>query len=162
MTYVIFFLSLLRYTKIIKTVKEVFMAKLLAYITGLILALMMTFNGLLSEFTNAYLSNVVYHAFGFVCFGLILVFTRNQLKSDAFKWYYLIPGFLGSITIILNNVVLNVIGVTMLVAFMLVGQVVTSIVIDQFGLLGKTVSKSTPKQWLGVGIMSVGLAIMVL
>lgn len=138
------------------------MAILLAYFTGLILALMMTFNGLLSEFTNPYMSNVVYHAFGFVFFGLLTLFTGKQLKAKTFKWYYLIPGFLGSLTIILNNVVLNVIGVTMLVAFSLVGQVITSIVIDELGLLGKTVSKSTRKQWLGVGIMIVGLAIMVL
>src|SRR3990167_4165704 len=139
------------------------MAKLLAYFTGLVLSLMVTFNGLLSGFTSAYMSNVVYHAFGLVFFGIFLLLLRQQ-RSDGgkFKWYYLIPGVLGSLTIILNNVVLNVIGVTMMIAFTLVGQVITSIVIDHWGLLGKSITRSTRKQWLGVGIMIVGLATMVL
>jgi len=140
------------------------MAKLLAYFTGLVLSLMVTFNGLLSGFTSAYMSNVVYHAFGLVFFGIFLLLLRQPRTDNesTFKWYYLIPGFLGSLTIILNNVVLNVIGVTMMVAFTLVGQVITSIVIDHWGLLGKSISKSTRKQWLGVAIMVVGLATMVL
>lgn len=139
------------------------MAKLLAYFTGLVLSLMVTFNGLLSGFTSAYMSNVVYHAFGLVFFGVFLLLLRQQRTvGNKFKWYYLIPGVLGSLTIILNNVVLNVIGVTMMVAFTLVGQVITSIVIDHWGLLGKSITRSTRKQWLGVGIMIVGLATMVL
>jgi transporter family-2 protein len=139
------------------------MAKLLAYFTGLVLSLMVTFNGLLSGFTSAYMSNVVYHAFGLVFFGIFLLLLRQQRTDGSkFKWYYLIPGVLGSLTIILNNVVLNVIGVTMMVAFTLVGQVITSIVIDHWGLLGKSITRSTRKQWLGVGIMIVGLATMVL
>ena len=139
------------------------MAKLLAYFTGLVLSLMVTFNGLLSGFTSAYMSNVVYHAFGLVFFGIFLLLLRQQRTAGSqFKWYYLIPGFLGSLTIILNNVVLNVIGVTMMVAFTLVGQVITSIVIDHWGLLGKSISRSTRKQWFGVGIMIIGLATMVL
>ena len=103
------------------------MAKLLAYFTGLVLSLMVTFNGLLSGFTSAYMSNVVYHAFGLVFFGIFLLLLRQQRDyGGTFKWYYLVPGFLGSLTIILNNVVLNVIGVTMMIAFTLVGQVITS------------------------------------
>ncbi len=137
------------------------MAKLLAYFTGLVLSIMVTFNGLLGSYTSAYMSNVVYHAFGLVFFGIFLLFLGKHRNKGTFKWVYLIPGFLGSLTIILNTVVMNVIGITMMVAFTLVGQVVTSLVIDHFGLLGKSVSKSTPKHWLGVGIMIIGLATMV-
>jgi len=138
------------------------MAKLLAYFTGLVLSLMVTFNGLLSGFTSAYLSNVVYHAFGLVFFGIFLCLLKKQTTTGAFKWYYLVPGFLGSLTIILNNIVLNVLGVTLMIAFTLVGQVITSLVIDHWGLLGKSISRSTRKQWFGVGIMIIGLATMVL
>ena len=108
------------------------------------------------------MSNVVYHAFGLVFFGVFLLFLGKQRNIDTFKWVYLIPGFFGSLTIILNNVVMNVIGITMMIAFTLVGQVITSLVIDHFGLLGKDISKSTPKHWVGVGIMIIGLATMVL
>lgn len=138
------------------------MAKLIAYFTGLVLSIMVTFNGLLSGVTSAYVSNVVYHGFGLIFFGIALFFINKQTKQPQFNLYYLIPGFLGSITIVLNNIVLNVIGVTMMIAFTLVGQVVTSLVIDQWGLLGKEVTASKKRHWVGVAIMAVGLTIMVL
>lgn len=50
----------------------------------------------------------------------------------------------------------------MMIAFTLVGQVVTSLVIDQWGLLGKEVTASKKRHWVGVAIMAVGLTIMVL
>ncbi|HAS73847.1 MAG TPA: hypothetical protein DCS67_06860 [Clostridiales bacterium UBA8960] len=138
------------------------MAKILAYVTGLILSIMVTFNGLLSSFTSTYLSNVIYHAIGLFFFGLLMLMLSRKTSKIKFRWIYLVPGFLGSLTIILNNVVLNAIGVTMMITFTLVGQVITSLMIDRWGLLGKESVKIHTKQWFGVGIMILGLAIMVL
>lgn len=138
------------------------MAKLSAYFTGLILSVMVTFNGLLSRQTSTTLSNVIYHGIGLLFFGLLMLLLNSKMDRFKFKWIYLIPGFLGSLTIILNNVVLNAIGVTLMISFTLVGQVITSLVIDEWGLLGKPAVKTESRQWLGVGIMIVGLAIMVI
>lgn len=140
---------------------EVFMARFLAFFTGLVLSVMITFNGLLSQSTNAYLSNVIYHGIGVIFFGIMLLFIKKQPIKHPFKWYYLIPGALGSLTIILNNLVVRELGVTLMIAFTLVGQVTTSLIIDEWGLLGKEMTKSTLKKWFGVGIMVVGLIIMV-
>jgi len=142
--------------------KEDNMSKLLAFFTGLLLSIMLTFNGLLSVATNAYVSNVIYHGIGFIFFGIILTILHKQQKPVSFRLIYFIPGFLGSITIVLNNVVLNALGVTMMIAFTLVGQVVTSLIIDQWGLLGKEVITSKLRQWVGVLIMVAGLIIMVI
>lgn len=136
------------------------MSKWIAYFTGLILSLMIYFNGQLSMVTTTYLSNVVYHGIGVVFFGIILfVFGRNKI-STPFKWHYILPGVMGSLTIIINNFVMVEIGVTLMIALTMLGQVVTSLIIDQFGLLGKAVSKIHYKQWIGVGVMSMGLWIM--
>ena len=138
------------------------MAKFLAFFTGLILSVMITFNGLLSQSTNAYLSNVIYHGIGVICFGFTLVMLKKKTVKTSFKWYYLVPGALGSLTIILNNLVVKELGVTLMIAFTLVGQVTTSLIIDEWGLLGKKMTKSTSKKWLGIGVMVVGLMIMVI
>lgn len=138
------------------------MARFLAFFTGLILSVMITFNGLLSQSTNAYLSNVIYHGIGVIFFGFLLVILKNKNVKSPFKWYYLVPGALGSLTIILNNIVVKELGITLMIAFTLVGQVTTSLIIDEWGLLGKKMTKSTLKKWLGVGIMVVGLTIMVI
>lgn len=138
------------------------MAKFLAYFTGLVLSIMVTFNGLLSDATSAYVSNVIYHGIGLFFFGIVWFALSKRTKKVPFRLVYLVPGFLGSITIVLNNVVLNAIGVTMMIAFTLVGQVVTSLIIDHWGLLGKEVTASKTRQWVGVLIMVAGLIIMVI
>lgn len=138
------------------------MAKSLAYFTGLLLSIMVTFNGLLSGVTNTYFSNVVYHSIGLIFFGIIVFTMREKLPHIKLKPIHFIPGVLGSLTIILNNIVIGAIGVTLMTAFTLVGQVLTSLAIDHWGLLGKKVTKPTPKQWFGVAVMIVGLTIMVL
>lgn len=137
------------------------MAKFLAYFTGLILSVMVTLNGLLSASTNAFMSNFIYHLIGMIFFITAYGLLYKKLPKSNFSLIYLLPGILGSITVLLNNVVINVIGVTLMVAFSLVGQVVTSLTIDQFGLLGKPAVKSSFKQWLGVLVMVVGLIIMI-
>lgn len=173
MTYVIFFSTSTLYTIyitvsycvtnfLIDLKKEVHMAKSLAYFTGLILSIMVTFNGLLSGATNTYFSNIVYHGIGLIFFGIIVFAIRDKLTHVKLKPIHFIPGILGSLTIILNNVVIGAIGVTLMIAFTLVGQVLTSLAIDHWGLLGKSITKPTQKQWVGVGIMIVGLTIMVL
>ncbi len=137
------------------------MSKWIAYFTGLILSLMIYFNGQLSLVTTTYFSNVVYHGIGVLFFGIILfVFNRNNI-SRPFKWHYMLPGIMGSLTIIINNFVMAEIGVTLMIALTMLGQVMTSLIIDQYGLLGKTVSKTHYNQWIGVGVMSVGLWIMI-
>ncbi|MBM7562680.1 DMT family transporter [Fusibacter tunisiensis] len=133
----------------------------IAYFTGLVLSLMVYFNGQLSAVTSTYISNIVYHGIGFLFFGIMVFVFRKQTPKVAYKWVFLIPGVMGSLTIILNNYVMSQIGVTLMVAFTLLGQVVTSLIIDHFGLLGKDASKTHTKQWLGVAIMSVGLWIMI-
>lgn len=138
------------------------MAKYLAYFTGLILSIMVTFNGLLSGATNTYFSNIVYHGIGFIVFGIIVFIIRKKLTHVKLRPIHFIPGVLGSLTIILNNVVVGEIGVTLMIAFTLVGQVLTSLAIDHWGMLGKKVTKPTSKQWFGVAVMIVGLTIMVL
>lgn len=136
------------------------MTKWIAYFTGLVLSLMIYFNGQLSTVTSTYISNVIYHGFGVLFFGVVLLFIGSQKTQTPFKWQYMIPGLMGSLTIILNNYVVGKIGVTLMIAFTLLGQVITSLLIDHYGLLDKPVSKTHKKQWLGVAVMSFGLWIM--
>lgn len=136
------------------------MSKWIAYFTGLILSLMIYFNGQLSMVTTTYVSNVVYHGIGVLFFGITLfLFGKNKI-STPFKWHYILPGIMGSLTIIINNFVMAEIGVTLMIALTMMGQVVTSLIIDQYGLLGKTASKTHYKQWIGISVMSLGIWIM--
>ncbi|OJV66022.1 MAG: hypothetical protein BGO41_08810 [Clostridiales bacterium 38-18] len=137
------------------------MAKLTAYMTGLALSIMISINGLLGTATNVFFSNVIYHGVGFILLG-VLVGIAGKKAEHKVKFIYFIPGMLGSITILLNNYVMQSIGVTLMVAFTLVGQVLTSLIIDYLGLLGKPKLSITRKQLSGILVMIVGLVVMVI
>lgn len=137
------------------------MAKLTAYLTGLVLSIMISINGLLGTATNVFFSNVIYHGIGFIILGAMVSIIGKKVEHKV-KMIYFLPGILGSITILLNNYVMQSIGVTLMVAFTLVGQVLTSLLIDYLGLLGKPKLTITKKQLSGILVMILGLIVMVI
>ena len=64
------------------------------------------------------------------------------------------------IPIICNNIGFNVLGVSITLALGLLGQSVSSIVIDHYGFLGMTVSKFNKKKLVGLIIIIIGIGIM--
>lgn len=134
-----------------------------AYLTGLLLALMVSFNGLLSNSTSAYFSSFVFNAIGLICFSLLLLTPLNRKQRDPKKQrviWLLIPGFLGAITILLSNATVVQLGVTLMVGISLLGQVITSLFVDGLGLMGKEKVKISYKQLIGIAIMFVGVALL--
>jgi len=136
---------------------------LLAIVTGLLLAIMVYFNGLLGASTTIYVGSVIFHAVGLFIFGFTLLLigkTQNLRYKESIKPSLLaliLPGVLGSFTIVLSNIALVQIGVTLMVGISLIGQVVTSMIIDTCGYLGKEKSSLTIPQGVGTGLMLSGV-----
>ncbi len=134
-----------------------------AYLTGLLLALMVSFNGLLSNSTSAYFSSFIFNAIGLICFSFLLLTPlnrKNKVRSKQKIVWLLVPGFLGAITILLSNATVVQLGVTLMVGISLLGQVITSLFVDGFGLMGKEKVKISYKQMIGIVIMFVGVALL--
>lgn len=138
------------------------MASILAYITGVLISTMIYFNSALGQQTSPILSNILFHSFGLTAFAIVCWIRRKKEAPLTFKWKYLIPGALGSLTVMMNNWIVFEVGVSLMVALGLLGQMIASACIDGFGLLGRKRIKINGNQWFGIGIICVGLIVMVL
>lgn len=138
------------------------MYKSLAVINGVLLAIMVFYNGMITKVTGAYISTLVFHVIGLITILLIAIIRKNKFpKLKEMKLIFLLPGVLGVITIFLNNLSIPVIGVTLTSSISLYGQLVMSIIVEHFGLFGMPVNKFRKEKVLGLSIISLGSIIMI-
>lgn len=113
------------------------MYRSLAFVTGIILAVMISVNGGLSGYYGVFPATVIIHLVGTI---FSLFFTLNQygwIKLTGFKpvWIYL-GGAIGVFTVVFNNLAFSKLSVTNIIALALFGQTITALIFDHFGLLG--------------------------
>ena len=81
------------------------MNNMISAATGVLIALMLLFNGYLAEVFGIYTSSVLIHAAGLVAIILVLITGRHRLnKCSEAKWYLYTAGMVGVITVIFNNI----------------------------------------------------------
>ena len=135
----------------------------LSLIAGSLLAFMVSANGIVGEAAGNYASSVIIHFIGLVAVVIVLFVTKSKLKNlrSIPLWMYS-AGLIGIITVLFNNATFTTLGVSLTVALGLLGQSVTSIIIDHFGLFGLPVSRFDTKKVLGFIIILCGIVIMAL
>lgn len=139
------------------------MYKLLSAVTGILIAVMVAFNGILASHMGNYTSTVIIHITGLICISLVLIGSRQKFKPDrSIKSYLYSAGAIGVFTVLFNNFSFNRLGASLTLAIGLLGQSVTSIVVDHFGLLGAKVVRLNRKKILGLVIICSGIVIMML
>lgn len=135
----------------------------LSLIAGSLLAFMVSSNGIVGEAAGNYASSVIIHFIGLVAVVAVLLLTKAKFKNlrSIPLWMYS-AGLIGIITVLFNNATFTALGVSLTVALGLLGQSVTSIIIDHFGLFGLPVSRFDTKKILGFLIILSGIVIMAL
>jgi bacterial/archaeal transporter family-2 protein len=130
-------------------------------LTGILLAVMVVVNGRLGLLIGLYLSCVVIHLIGLVGSSLILT-AKKQIPFRHIK----IPlklysgGLFGIATVLLFNAAYDKISVTALVALGLLGQAVSSLVVDHFGLFEMKKRPLVRKQIPGLLMAAFGIILM--
>lgn len=137
------------------------MYQLLALLNGIILAVMISVNGTLSVQYSAFTAAAIIHAVGSAFALLICALQKNKkpIWIHKPKWIYL-GGALGVFTTVFQNMAFTFISVTSVIALGLLGQTVTSLVIDRLGLFGM---EKRPLPWytlIGLGVSAAGICIM--
>ena len=134
----------------------------LSLVAGIMIAVMVTANGLLAKILGPWISLAIIHLVGFLTAGLFLIIkksTGNILKGVPFG--YLLGGAVGVITILLNNLCVNNIGVAMTLGLALVGQIIASAAVEHFGILGMKKKKISLKKIPAYLLMIAGAAVMI-
>lgn len=138
------------------------MYKGLALINGILLAIMVFLNGIQSSITGPYLSTLIYHVLGFLLIIIISQVKKNKLPNlKELPLLFFLPGVLGVITILLNNISIPKIGVTLVAGVGLFGQLVMSALVEHFGLFGMPVNRLKRGKILGFSIISLGIIVMI-
>lgn len=139
------------------------MYKNLGVIVGIILAIMLFFNGMLASITGPYMSTLIFHVIGLIIILIISIITKNKI-SDLTKIpvLFLLPGVLSVLTIQLNNICIPQIGITLVVGISLFGQLVMSNIVDHFGLFGMPINKFRKEKIVGFSIILLGIIAMII
>jgi len=131
----------------------------LAAIYGCLLSLMNTFNPQLSLYYGDWASSVMIHAIGLAAL-LPLAFTWGKPTGSA-RWYQYLGGLIGILTVVFINIGVNGLGVTSNLTLMLLGQVVSSSVVDHFGILGMKKVPINRGKVLAIAVMTIACVVVV-
>ncbi len=138
------------------------MYQLLALLTGVTLSIMVSINGNLSDQYGVFLAAVIIHVVGSLSAFLLCLIQKEKkpLFTHHPKWIYL-GGAIGVFTTVFNNFAFGYISVTSIVALGLLGQSVTSLFIDTFGLFGMKKQSFNKSSILGFAVSFIGILLMV-
>jgi len=137
------------------------MYKIYAIFIGLLIAIMVTFNGILSGFASSYISLLIIHLVGLATLIIILFWKREKIKlKDKVPFYLFTGGAMGVLMVFLNNLCFVKLGVSLTLALGVLGQLVVACFIDHFGIFGMKVYKFQSKKLVGFTIILIGIIVM--
>lgn len=133
----------------------------LATLIGVMLSFMVLSNGTLAEYLGNYPSTVLNHAIGLSLVLTIIFFKKIKIKTlPNSPFYAYLGGAIGVFTVLFTNISFNHLGMSRTLALGLLGQSVTSIIIDHFGFLGMPKIKFNAKKSIGLGFVGLGIFLM--
>ena len=139
------------------------MYKASAVVMGILIAIMVTFNGVLANYTDTYVSILIIHIVGLIAIITILIFKKQKLKLPKHIPVYLFSGgLIGVFIVFLNNLCFNILGASLTLSLGVFGQLVLACFIDHYGLFGLEVYKFKKKKIIGFSIVLLGLTTMIL
>lgn len=139
------------------------MYKASAVLIGILIAIMVTFNGILSNYTNQYISILIIHIVGLFVVVTVLIFRKEKIIIPKNTPLYLFcGGFIGVFMVFLNNLCFNLIGASLTLSLGIFGQLVLACFIDNYGLFGLNIYKFRKKKIIGFLIILTGLITMII
>ncbi|MGB3368494.1 MAG: DMT family transporter [Acidaminobacteraceae bacterium] len=139
------------------------MDKLILFLAGMMLSVMLVFNGALSAELGLITATFVVNIIGFIG-ALVAGFLLKTDFKNIFKQqpiYLYLGGAFSVVVILINTVAFTKVGISLTIALSLVGQLIFSSIIDHFGLFDSKVIKFNVKKILGFSFMTLGILVMI-
>ncbi|MDV4150042.1 DMT family transporter [Clostridium sp. AL.422] len=137
------------------------MYNFLSLFTGILITIMISLNGILSTHLGNYSSTFIIHIIGFLIISLILLFKKYKIKlSKDIPLILYSAGIIGVFTVLFNNLSFSILGASLTISIGLLGQTVTSIIIDNFGLMKMRKVYFQKKKIFGLLLIVLGIAVM--
>ncbi len=130
--------------------------------SGVMIAIMVTANGMAAAILGTWVALVAIHLVGLLTAGIVLIIKKSMKDiTKGVPFGYLMGGMVGVFTILLNNLCVNNIGVAMTLGLALVGQIIASAAAEHFGVLGMNRKRMTLKKTPAYIMMIAGAVIMI-
>jgi len=135
---------------------------LLSILSGALVSLMTMQNGVLTNRYGAYGSTVIIHIVGLILIACIMVFKRYHFMPEKKcpSWKYL-GGVVGVATTAFSNIAFGKISLSAILALALLGQLLTSLTTDRFGLFGMPKHPFHKRKLIGIAFVAGGIMFMV-
>lgn len=129
---------------------------------ALVIAIMLALNGELTAVYGEYLTTFIIHAVGLVSVSAVsLVKRENPIKmAKGVPFAILLGGVINYFTTFFNTLAVGKISVTAILALSLLGQAVTSLVVDCFGLMGMPRRRLGALEVCGLAVTAGGIVLL--
>lgn len=134
---------------------------LFSLLMGILISVMVAFNGGLTTQYGVYSATVMIHIVGLLLITTVVLFKRERVFSQRYAWFLYLGGAIGVMTTIFNNFSFGRISVSAILALGLLGQSVTGLIIDQYGFLGMPKHPFTRQKLIGIFLIIIGIVSMI-
>lgn len=134
-----------------------------AVLSGVLISVMIWINAQLTDIVGNYHATVYIHICGLIPCVIIWLCSRQKLHpAKRLPILMYMGGVVGVATVLFNNASVLTLGVSITLALGLLGQLILSLLMDRFGLLGVTKRSISKSQWISASLVLVGIAIMMI
>lgn len=132
----------------------------LSLLTGVLVAIMIVFNGDLAGQYGLHSSTIIIHIAGLIVISTVLLIKRIKIVLVKTKWYFYIGGAIGIYTVVSTNYAFAHITVSEILALGLLGQGIAGLAIDQIGWMGMPQHPFKARKVIGLLLILAGIAYM--
>jgi len=132
----------------------------LALLAGMFVAIMITVNGELSEQYGLYWATVFIHLAGLCLITIIVLAKKERPFAVRYPWFFYLAGAIGVFNVVSNNFAFGRISVSAILALGLLGQGVSGLIINHYGLWGMARRPFSRGNLVGLVLIFCGIAPM--
>ena len=125
----------------------------LSLLSGMMISVMVVFNGGLDARAGMAMALVIIHVVGLLTISLAFLIKREKPRLKKLPLWLYMGGLIGILTTIFNNTAFGHISVSAMMALSLLGESVSGLLADHFGLIGLPVRRFRPEKLWG-GLMA--------
>ena len=135
---------------------------LLLLAAGALQGVMVSLNGQLGKYYSLFAICFFVHGIALILLLAFLLAKKTDLRFRGAPWYVYLVGVLGIAIVASSSWCTLRVGASLMLAISTAGQIISSQLIDQFGLFGMPVQKFRAKQLPGYVLLAAGVALVVL
>jgi transporter family-2 protein len=133
----------------------------LSLLTGILISVMVAFNGGLTKQYGVYSATVIVHITGLILISVLVLLKRERVFSKKHTWFLYLGGAIGVLTTVFNNMAFGRISISAILALGLFGQSITGLIIDQYGLFNMPKHPFSKRKYIGFFLILGGIVSMI-